>query len=568
MIGKKSTTTVPQYRQQRCCPPSCATMLMQTKRSKTIILRRQRPLLPIFLVPLIALLSSMIQIDFVSSFLLMTPITSPPQPPSSSLKAGTTKRKNQVRYHFGNVHRIRSSSSALAFSSTSESSSSSNDNSQESLSSSCPFSKSFPRYRIDLTRFKSTGSGAGAASSDKIGGGKDNEKLGGWFPKVVNPFKDMSNSFQRSQFEKEYSSSSDTKVLWQSNLDGISALAYLWNQAANTLSSNESSSDVVVVVALPDSSFQLVKNWVEIMEWMSTIDHPLMTNTMRQPTTTISASLVYEDAAKVPAVKIQKLVSLSSSYPGDAPTTKVDIENNKKYDIDLQIERTKSWVKRILVKEGICPFTKSVTKSGQGLSEFGVPIGSIAYSGSFATSSIQLMADIWSEMDKMIQAGPSGSDGVSSILMSAPAFDDDFDFWAGPIFAMLESGVMAAQAESQLGVVCFHPLYKTPDGKSWPGFGHMHSVPRLTKWYKEYYEENDQEEPPKDLSTQDIAAGGAWQRRTPHATINVLRADQLAAAEGRRQSGSMYTENINKLVCQIGLDKLTQDLQDEQQLGL
>ena len=51
----------------------------------------------------------------------------------------------------------------------------------------------------------------------------------------------------------------------------------------------------------------------------------------------------------------------------------------------------------------------------------------------------------------------AGSSGVSSILLSAPGFDDDFDFWAGPVFAMLETGVGAIQAEEMIGVVCFHP---------------------------------------------------------------------------------------------------------------
>ena len=41
--------------------------------------------------------------------------------------------------------------------------------------------------------------------------------------------------------------------------------------------------------------------------------------------------------------------------------------------------------------------------------------------------------------------------------LSAPGFDDSFDLWAGPVFAMLESCVGAIQAEEIVGVVCFHP---------------------------------------------------------------------------------------------------------------
>jgi len=161
----------------------------------------------------------------------------------------------------------------------------------------------------------------------------------------------------------------------------------------------------------------------------------------------------------------------------------------------------------------------------------------------------------------MIRAGPSGKQGVSSILFAAPAFDNFFPMWAGPIFALLEANVSAANAEPLIGVVCFHPNYKTPDGKSWPGFGHMHSVPRLRKWL----ETNDLSLS-NLLDDNDVAAGGAWQRRTPHATINVLRAEQLEAAEGRRVTGELYTENIRRLK-NVGWYKLQQDLKTERIMG-
>jgi hypothetical protein len=173
------------------------------------------------------------------------------------------------------------------------------------------------------------------------------------------------------------------------------------------------------------------------------------------------------------------------------------------------------------------------------------------------------MADTWEAIRDMIAAGPSGTQGVSSILLAAPAFDDDFDLWAGPIFAMLEAGVVAAGAEKQVGVVCFHNQYATPDGSSWPGFGHMHSVPRLQQWIL-------QQDPTVDMTTEEVAAGGAWQRRTPHATINVLRADQLEAAEGRRTTATLYSENIRKLVGKpggIGSAKLKADLDRERNMG-
>lgn len=171
-----------------------------------------------------------------------------------------------------------------------------------------------------------------------------------------------------------------------------------------------------------------------------------------------------------------------------------------------------------------------------------------------------LLVDTWESIADMMVAGPTGKSGVSSILFAAPAFDQDFALWAGPIFAMLEASVIALSAERSIGVVCFHPSYATPDGSSWPGFGHMHSVPRLQQWYEDYWK--------KPISKEDAAAGGAWQRRTPHATINVLRADQLAAAEGRRATGILYAENIHKLIDVIGCEQLIADLTKERNLTL
>ena len=121
------------------------------------------------------------------------------------------------------------------------------------------------------------------------------------------------------------------------------------------------------------------------------------------------------------------------------------------------------------------------------------------------TDSAILLVDTWEAIRDMVDAELSGKKGVSSILLAAPAFDDDFDLWSGPVFAMLEAGVLAAAAERRVvvGVVCFHPRYATPDGKSWPRFGHMHPVLRLQRWLSE----NDSS---CEMSHDQVAAGGAW----------------------------------------------------------
>ena len=41
--------------------------------------------------------------------------------------------------------------------------------------------------------------------------------------------------------------------------------------------------------------------------------------------------------------------------------------------------RTRAWVNRVLVRLGVCPFTKSAERSGQGLQGLGVPVAGIMY---------------------------------------------------------------------------------------------------------------------------------------------------------------------------------------------
>ena len=451
---------------------------------------------------------------------------------------------------------------------------------------SCPFSKTFPRYRIDLT------------SSGKNRKQKQQKEEGVWsllpiptieLPSVEFPSPPWEEAMQRNQVEravrkrqkrKTGTDSGDLDIVVRPGIDEVEAFAFLWEESARLMGirgSQTPKASSKVILGLPDTSKSVVQNFVEIVEWMGTT----MTTESDQVSSNnsisavfngciLTAELIKEENLDIPTVCLECVTLPSSSSKSNADN---EINDSSLASAEKIInERTRMWVKRILVEQGICPFTKSDRMSGQGLLDLGVPVGSIAYHASFQWHPVGLFADTWKAIDEMIQAGPEGRTGVSSILLAAPEFDDDFDVWAGPIFAMLEAGVVAAGAESQVGVVCFHPRYATPDGKSWPGFGHMHSVPRLEKWYKETTSESSMSAPSSSeciLTTEQIAAGGAWQRRTPHATINVLRADQLEAAESRRVSGKMYTENIDKLVGTNGLgnEKLARDLQREREQG-
>ena len=331
----------------------------------------------------------------------------------------------------------------------------------------------------------------------------------------------------RKRLSKQYGS-----VQFLEEQSGMRAFATLWKAAAWLVAGEVPQ----VVVALPDCDSRILVNWKELLDWI----HSNMPGEVQIET------VLLEDNQVVRMTRVCGTIEAMASL-------------NSPIADNMAVGRTKAWVKRLLVDLAICPFTKSVTKSGQGLGDVGVPVGNIAYHVSNSTGVYQLMADTWGAICDMIDTGPSGKDGVSSILLAAAAFDLNFNLWSGPLFTLLENCVVAAQAESKIGVVCFHPLYATPDGTSWPGFGHMHSVPRLERWVQEVHGVCT-------YSSDDVAAGGAWQRRTPHATINVLRADQLELAESRRNSPQLYARNIEVLMA-IGNIKLEEDLERERSMG-
>jgi hypothetical protein len=367
----------------------------------------------------------------------------------------------------------------------------------------CPFIGVFPRFKIPLTTSKA-------------------ENKGFQWPYLAG----IQRSMESARLERNYG-----PLDYFPDQSGIQAFCSLWTAVADLEKETNSSSRIL---ALPNCDKRILTNWIEMMDWIDDLEGLLNVS--------IKATRLEDQVIRIERIGLPQSTTPAILHKPDT------IER-----------RTKAWVKRLLVDMGICPFTKSITKSGQGLADLGVPVANIAYHTSQSRGIFLLMADTWKAISDMIEAGPSGKDGISSILLAAPEFDQAFDTWSGPVFCLLESGVVAAQAEGQVGVVCFHPDYKTPDGSTFPGFGHMHSVPRLERWVTE------EKEGDCPFTKNDLAAGGAWQRRTPHATINVLRADQLEKAETRRQTPKLYTNNIEAILS-IGSEQLHEDLNRERAL--
>ena len=224
----------------------------------------------------------------------------------------------------------------------------------------------------------------------------------------------------------------------------------------------------------------------------------------------------------------------------------------------------------------LCPYTGSETTSGVGLAAEGVSPAPIRYGvGSGGGDLAGLMRSFWAETEGMLRAGQGG---CSSIVLSAPCWDARWTEWCelvfppyiSPIspcislyispvsprcelvFPLLESSVLSAGLGRTLGIVCFHPEYSTPDAAylARHRFGHMHSTDRLRRWL-------DEADPSLSARTDDglLHWAGSYQRRSPHAMINVLWAEQLEVAETKRKSRTLYSRNVAK-VLQEGLVEL------------
>ena len=198
--------------------------------------------------------------------------------------------------------------------------------------------------------------------------------------------------------------------------------------------------------------------------------------------------------------------------------------------------KIKEWVSVNLVERNLCPYTASPTISSTKLAKY--PPGRIIYGVSPpSSSSILVLRDQLSMIVEMLETGDGKNNadlkkmsGVSSILHSSPCYDDDFQGWC-ELFNLLPAVLELCSLEKDICVVNFHPLYTLP--QRFVGFGHMHTLSKLKRWINATPEPTDE----------DVRASGEFQRRMPHATLNVLWAKHMEEGESERDSSELYTNN-------------------------
>ena len=281
------------------------------------------------------------------------------------------------------------------------------------------------------------------------------------------------------------------------------AAAAFWRMASDIASQSnilkqEQNEEQSWYLALPETTPSVARKLCDILNWYSekSSDNGGTKGDSRDEVI-IRADLDTRASGSIPVVRFTVTSNNNSRTDPGQTQQQLQSQRNQLPTADDTTKRTKAWVKRLLVQLGVCPFTKSENKSGQGLRDLNVPVADIMYSHSNALGGVGndvylLMAgkcaylmifffycckidklssnpipptvipnqipDAWENISNLVSAGP---EKVSSILLSAPGFDDEFDLWAGPIFAMLETCVGAIEAEEMIGIVCFHPKCKS-----------------------------------------------------------------------------------------------------------
>ena len=192
-------------------------------------------------------------------------------------------------------------------------------------------------------------------------------------------------------------------------------------------------------------------------------------------------------------------------------TSLPDIENRIPDDDDEIIAVSKAWTQKMMADLGICPFTADAEKSG-------MPVGPVYYAVDRSTT----MEDVYEAYWKMVvKVEENDERDLSTTLHIFPEFCMDnieaFENFSNTLTQPLESlGV-----EDLLQLVFFHPHWTFRDGGERSGMG----------------------------------SAANYARRSPWPMINILRTNQVRAAQKGIPTGLVYQQN-EKTLNSVGTQQL------------
>ena len=214
-------------------------------------------------------------------------------------------------------------------------------------------------------------------------------------------------------------------------------------------------------------------------------------------------------------------------------------------DAAAAVEASLRWVDDTLGALRLCPFTRDRSRGAIGLDGVGVASGPVRCVAAEGPGAAALVAAVWASICDL-EATPESE--LSTTLIVSPFFDDDFDDFVAVCDGIIEPAVEATGATELVGRAWFHPRYEAAAvGHDVMVPGHALPAPVVRSFVERYA--NDAA--PSDAQ---LAAANDAVRRTPHATVNLLRRSQLAAAQRleaslpKAQPNLVYARNVQTML--------------------
>jgi hypothetical protein len=187
-------------------------------------------------------------------------------------------------------------------------------------------------------------------------------------------------------------------------------------------------------------------------------------------------------------------------------------------DDDEMIRVTKEWVGRLMSDMGICPFT-------QGPDRAGLPVGNVFYRVDRRGDRVEdAYAQFWREASRLENVPER--DLSTTLLIVPNLFPTNVEMYEN-FSNTLTQALSGLQVEELLQLVFFHPHWSFRDGMDRSGSG--------------------------------TSAAANYARRSPWPMINLLRTNQVRAAQRGIPTGAVYSQNA-KALGQVGVARLEEML--------
>lgn len=220
------------------------------------------------------------------------------------------------------------------------------------------------------------------------------------------------------------------------------------------------------------------------------------------------------------------------------------------FEVEDAVKNTENYVDKTLAGLGLCPFTKSMSRSALGLEALGVQPGPVAIRHSAkisaspqTTPATVLAAMYWNGVAELLEKDET--EAATFLLVAPETPYQDFEQFYKDCDNLIEKTNLLSPGS--MGRVWFHPRYKLSEVGYQSG-GHAPPMEEVEGLMDKYLDAHPGAERP---SPEDMARAHDITRWTPHPTINLLRPKQLAMAkenDKRENRAKVYPRNVVRVL--------------------